>query len=230
MSVHVSPSVAGRPAFTDPDAVAGAGLLGRERAPLVVQLRRESGVPARAEARPSSDQPEVAADDLVARQLAQALEAARGTAGEGLYADALRLALLARSLVKKVPAPVPAEQPAPPTERARSGLVAWRLKRVLAFIDQNLGGAVTLADMAHAAGLSRMHFAAQFRVATGLRPHEFLLRARIEQAQEMMARTREPLVQIALAVGFQTQAHFTTVFRRFAGTTPHRWRSDRAVG
>ena len=226
MSVHVSPSVAGRPAFTDPDAVADAGLLGRERAPLGVQLRRESGVPARAEARPSSDQPEVAADDLVARQLAQALEAARGTAGEGLYADALRLALLARSLAKEVPA----EQPVPPTERARSGLVAWRLKRVLAFIDQNLGGAVTLADMAHAAGLSRMHFAAQFRVATGLRPHEFLLRARIEQAQEMMARTREPLVQIALAVGFQTQAHFTTVFRRFAGTTPHRWRSDRAVG
>lgn len=33
------------------------------------------------------------------------------------------------------------------------------------------------------------------------------------------------LVEIALTVGFQTQAHFTTVFKRFAGCTPRRWRS-----
>jgi AraC-like DNA-binding protein len=33
------------------------------------------------------------------------------------------------------------------------------------------------------------------------------------------------LVDIALTVGFQTQAHFTTVFKRFAGDTPYQWRS-----
>jgi AraC family transcriptional regulator len=33
------------------------------------------------------------------------------------------------------------------------------------------------------------------------------------------------VVQIALTVGFQTQAHFTTVFKRFVGCTPHRWRA-----
>jgi len=33
------------------------------------------------------------------------------------------------------------------------------------------------------------------------------------------------VVEIALSVGFQTQAHFTTVFKRFTGETPHRWRS-----
>jgi hypothetical protein len=30
--------------------------------------------------------------------------------------------------------------------------------------------------------------------------------------------------EIALLVGFQTQAHFTAVFRRFVGDTPHKWR------
>jgi AraC-like DNA-binding protein len=34
-----------------------------------------------------------------------------------------------------------------------------------------------------------------------------------------------PIVEIALTVGFQTQAHFTTVFKRFIGCTPCRWRS-----
>jgi AraC-like DNA-binding protein len=31
-------------------------------------------------------------------------------------------------------------------------------------------------------------------------------------------------VDVALAVGFQTQAHFSTVFKRLTGTTPARWR------
>lgn len=195
-------------------------------------------------ARLSGQRPAMAGDTVV-ETLSRALAAAeRSTdAFAGLYADALRLAVVARMLGRArpqaepaadvaepaapcvVPAPLPSGRPEQTSRRPRSGLVAWRLKRVLAFVDAHLAEPVTLADMASAAGLSRMHFAAQFRVATGQRPRAFLLRRRIEQAQRMMRESREPLVQIALAVGFQTQAHFTTVFRRFAGDTPHQWRS-----
>ena len=69
-----------------------------------------------------------------------------------------------------------------------------------------------------------MHFAAQFRVATGSRPHDFILRRRIERAQELLRDPSLALADIALCVGFQNQAHFTTVFKRFTGATPHRWR------
>jgi AraC family transcriptional regulator len=69
-----------------------------------------------------------------------------------------------------------------------------------------------------------MHFAAQFRVTTGLRPHEFLLQKRIERAQTLLLTTRMPLVEIALDAGFKTQAHFTTVFARLVGETPNVWR------
>ena len=69
-----------------------------------------------------------------------------------------------------------------------------------------------------------MYFAAQFRAATGCRPHECILRKKIEHAQQLLTETSEPLVSIALAVGFQSQAHFSTVFKRFAGLSPHRWR------
>lgn len=107
--------------------------------------------------------------------------------------------------------------------------MAWRLKRVLAFLDAHFGDAITLADMAGVAGLSRMHFAARFRISTGVKPHDYLLRLRIERARQLMVESEEPLAQIAFSVGFQTQAHFTTVFRRFSGTTPHRWRSAQPV-
>jgi AraC-like DNA-binding protein len=74
------------------------------------------------------------------------------------------------------------------------------------------------------AGVSRMYFAAQFREATGLRPHEYVLRRRIGVAKQMLEGSEQPLVEIALGVGFQTQSHFTTVFKRMEGFTPHRWR------
>jgi AraC-like DNA-binding protein len=105
-----------------------------------------------------------------------------------------------------------------------SGLAKWRLKRATEYMTANLAEPISLADIATATGLSRMHFAAQFRVATGQRPHEYLLQRRIERAQELLLSSHRPLVEIAFDVGFKTQAHFTTVFTRLVGETPNAWR------
>jgi transcriptional regulator GlxA family with amidase domain len=112
----------------------------------------------------------------------------------------------------------------PPPTRRRTPLQKWRLKRVIDHVDGHLARRITLADMAAAAGLTRMHFAAQFRTATGRRPHDFVLQRRIDRARQLLRDPERTLVDVALSVGFQTQAHFTTVFKRFAGETPHRWR------
>lgn len=119
--------------------------------------------------------------------------------------------------------------PEPGSRRKTTPLPKWRLKRVVEYVSAHYPENVTLAQLAQAAGLTRMHFAAQFRAATGLRPHEYLLRRRIERAQEMLMAPNAQLVEIALSVGFQTQAHFTTVFKRFVGETPHRWRQTQSM-
>lgn len=106
-----------------------------------------------------------------------------------------------------------------------SALPKWRLRRVTSLIEQNLARSLTLRDMAAAAGLSRMHFAAQFKAATGCSPHHYLLCRRVEAAKTLLSGSELPLVEIAFNVGFSAQAHFTTVFKRFAGETPARWRS-----
>jgi AraC family transcriptional regulator len=103
-----------------------------------------------------------------------------------------------------------------------SALSKWRLKRAVEFIETHLDSPVALADVA--AGLSCMHFAAQFRAATGVRPHEYLIRRRIAKAQTMLATTDMPIAELALTVGFSSQAHFTVVFKRLSGLTPLRWR------
>lgn len=112
----------------------------------------------------------------------------------------------------------------------RPTLSPWRLKRVLDYIEAHFAESIRLADLARRAGLSRMYFAAQFRMATGLRPREYLLRKRVIHAQRLMATSQTPLVEIALAAGFQSQAYFTTVFKRFVGEPPHRWRRRHRSG
>jgi AraC-like DNA-binding protein len=69
-----------------------------------------------------------------------------------------------------------------------------------------------------------MHFAAQFRAATGRRPREYVLQRRIDRAKEILLSTDMPLAEVALAVGFQEQSYFSTVFKRLTDETPARWR------
>jgi AraC family transcriptional regulator len=160
-------------------------------------------------------------NDPVIDRLLHELGQPRGDNDDGVHADAIRLALVARWLRLRSQS-----NPETKQEPSNGALQKWRLKRVMAYIDEHIGEAISLSDLAKTAGLSRMYFAARFRVATGLRPHEYILRRRVEWAKDLLTRTDETLVEIALNVGFQTQAHFTTVFKRFAGSTPGRWRSS----
>jgi transcriptional regulator GlxA family with amidase domain len=111
----------------------------------------------------------------------------------------------------------------------RSGLAPWRLARVEAVVADNLGRPLRLADLARAAGLSRMHFAAQFRATTGLPPHAYLVSCRVERAKALLSDTPLPLADIARAVGVRSHSHFSTVFRRRSGVAPMQWRRRHAA-
>jgi AraC-like DNA-binding protein len=159
--------------------------------------------------------------DQMVERLARALLAGEQIGGAlgGHYADCVSAAIVMRLLTS-------AERSAPQARHRVAELARWRLRRAIEFVETNLANAISTSDISAAAGLTRMHFAAQFKAATGLRPHEYLLRRRVERAQEMLAQTRMSVVDIALSVGFQSQSHFTVVFNRFVGHPPHAWRQS----
>ncbi|KQV27146.1 AraC family transcriptional regulator [Rhizobium sp. Root1203] len=103
-------------------------------------------------------------------------------------------------------------------------LAPWRIKRAVDFIEMNLATPLHLADIARAAGLSPMHFAAGFRSATGLSPHAYLRNRRIERAKRKLLSDGLSIDEIAFNVGFRSQSHFITVFRHLTGQPPARWR------
>jgi AraC family transcriptional regulator len=163
--------------------------------------------------------------DQMVERLARALLAGDqigGTLG-GHYTECLSAAIVMRLLTS-------AEHAAPSKRPRVTELARWRLRRAIEFVETNLANSISTSDISAAAGLTRMHFAAQFKAATGLRPHEYLLRRRVERAQEMLVQTDMSVVDIALSVGFQSQSHFTVVFNRFVGRPPHAWRQSQGNG
>jgi AraC-like DNA-binding protein len=112
-------------------------------------------------------------------------------------------------------------------EPAGGGLAAWQANKVTAYITANLAEPITIDDLADQVGLSASYFSRAFRATFGEAPYVHVLRRRIEHACGLMLATPDPLSQIAIDCGLADQSHFTRLFRRFLGTTPHAWRRAR---
>jgi transcriptional regulator of acetoin/glycerol metabolism len=111
-----------------------------------------------------------------------------------------------------------------PVPQARGGLPPGALRRVREHVETHIGKSVDLATLAAVAGLSLYHFARAFKQSAGVTPHQYLVQRRVEQAQEMLARTELSLSEIALATGFSDQSHFARHFRQMLGMTPSQFR------
>jgi AraC-like DNA-binding protein len=112
-----------------------------------------------------------------------------------------------------------------PESPIRGGLPPTVARRIREYVDSHLDENVGLDTLASTAGLSVHHFARAFRQSVGEPPHAYLLRRRVERAQEMLKQTDLPLSDIALAVGFADHSHLTRHFKRLVGMTPSaaRW-------
>lgn len=109
-------------------------------------------------------------------------------------------------------------------QREREDGFSPAVVRACRHIRQNLGEALTLADTARAAGLSRHHFCKVFHQETGLAFREFVARLRAERAAQLLRKPHSRVAEVALEVGFQSISQFNRVFRRIYGQSPTEFR------
>jgi AraC family transcriptional regulator len=155
------------------------------------------------------------------------LRAAMGTVGTELTASGAggRLAaeslanVLAVHLIRHVSAP---RQPA----RRRDGtLPRARLRAVVEYIEEHLDASPTLEQMAAIARLSPNYFVWQFKRATGLPPHQYVILRRVERARQLLQTgTQLSLAGVAAHAGFSDQSQFSHHFKRLIGVTPGQFR------
>jgi AraC family transcriptional regulator len=99
-----------------------------------------------------------------------------------------------------------------------------KLRTVIEYIMENLEGSPTLEQMAAVVHLSHYHFARQFKAATGLPPHQYVITRRVERAQHLLRTDGQlGLAEVALRAGFSDQSQFSFHFKRIVGVTPRQF-------
>lgn len=107
----------------------------------------------------------------------------------------------------------------------KGGMAPRTLRLVIDYINSNLDRPLRMPSLATISGLSQYRFAHNFKCATGLPPHKYVMRTRLDRAKQMLRETNLSILEIAYAVGCQSISRFNFLFRRELGTTPSSYRA-----
>lgn len=163
------------------------------------------------------------APELLSTMMAVDAELRAGGVGGSLLTESFAN-VLAVHLIRRITGP--RREPT-----AANGILSpHKLRTVIEYIMENLGGNPTLEQMANVVHFSPYHFARQFKAATGLAPHQFVITRRIERAQHLL-RTDSGLrlAEVAFRSGFANQSHFCLHFKRIVGVTPRQFRGSQTI-
>ncbi len=117
-----------------------------------------------------------------------------------------------------------------PDQQRGGRLASWQLQRVRDRVEADLAGDLSIADLAGVAGLSTSYFNDAFKATTGMPPHRWILKRRVERAKAFLMENDLSLAEVAVRCGFCDQGHLSRVFGRAAGCTPNAWRRHRRSG
>lgn len=134
------------------------------------------------------------------------------------FIDVAKAMLEAQHSIGREAEKVPAAKPGTRDELLR------RVSRGRDFIESSLSAPVALEEIARAACLSPYHFHRLFRQIFGERPHQYVVRRRLERAAEMLRGSDMPVTRVCLDTGFESPGSFSTLFRRRYGMAPSQWR------
>lgn len=100
----------------------------------------------------------------------------------------------------------------------------YRIRNSIALMSERVGDALVLDDIAREAGLSRPHFYKLFREHVGLTPNIFLNTLKMETSIDRLTQSSDLVTDIALDLGFSSQASFTRFFSTNVGIPPTDYR------
>jgi AraC family transcriptional regulator len=149
-----------------------------------------------------------------AYSFARAFAAELSSPTEPLYAETLSKSFVLHLLLAHGVAPA-RKRLAP-----KGKLGSAQLRATIDLAHERLADGISLDELAGASGYSLFQFARMFKATTGMAPHQFVLRLRLERAQRLLARDRHKVADVAVACGFYDQAHLTNAFHKAFGRTP----------
>lgn len=159
--------------------------------------------------------------DPLIHHIGLALKTALETDGSGsrLYAESMANALAVHLLSRYSTR----ERTIRSIRHYTRGLSKQNLQQVIDYINEHLEQNLSLAKLAAVVQLSSYHFTHLFKQSTGVSPHQYHIRCRVERAKQLLLTGDLTIVEVAAAVGFASQGHLNYHFKRLVGTTPKKF-------
>lgn len=160
--------------------------------------------------------PHFATPDPLVHQIGLALKTALENQGAGsrLYAESMANALIIHLLQHY------SAQPPSLRDYYAGGLPKHKFRQVVDYIHEHLARDLGLEELATVVQMSSHYFCQRFKQSTGMTPHQYVIRCRVERAKELLLQGELTIADIARSVGFVDQSHLTRHFKRLMGITP----------
>ncbi len=113
----------------------------------------------------------------------------------------------------------------PAADESGKDVLSGRLARTAAYMEDAFYKPLTLQLLAERAGVSSAHWVRLFKQYYGITPMEHVIELRLRRACQLLAVTRMPVTEIALACGYGDSNYFTRLFKKRIGSTPRQYRS-----
>jgi AraC family transcriptional regulator len=156
-------------------------------------------------------------DQLAGIVNAMYAEARAGSPAGDLFSRAISVALLAHVYDRY--------DRSRAASRLEGRLSRRQVETVSRYVREHIGCALSIVELAGLLQLSPAYFCRAFSKTLGVTPHRFVLNERIAIARQRLHQTSTPpMAELAHALGFATQAHFSVVFQKLVGCSPSEFR------
>lgn len=97
-------------------------------------------------------------------------------------------------------------------------------QELIKWIDSHLEYRLNLTQVADRAGYSKWHLQRMFKEHTGYALGEYIRKKKLEKSADRLTNSDEPILNVAISLGFDSQQSFNRSFKREYGMAPGTWR------
>lgn len=102
------------------------------------------------------------------------------------------------------------------------------MNQLMRYIEQHMADEdLKMDQMADAIGISRTVLYSKIKKLMGVSPSDFLRQVRMQRAEQLVAKSRMSISEVAYAVGFADPKYFAKCFKRQTGKTPSEYRNNK---
>ena len=98
------------------------------------------------------------------------------------------------------------------------------IKKAVKYLVSNYSKEITLEEISSYVNLSPSYFSSLFKQVTKSNYKDYLNNIRVEESKLLLVNTNYPIIDIALATGFDDPSYFSKVFKKYTGISPLKYR------